>query len=74
MSSTIKKTITKKTSNDRKEYARNYYLNNKEKKKIYYDNYYKSNKTWILKNNLNNKAKLPSIFSKEIKKVVISFS
>ena len=59
---------------DRREYARNYYLNNKEKKKKYYDNYYKSNKTWILKNNRNNQARLPTVFTKEIKKVVICFS
>ena len=46
-------------------YAHQYYILNKDKKKKYYDAYYKNNKTYIKQYNLSRKAKVPTEFNKE---------
>ena len=58
----------------RKDYAHNYYLLNKDKKKEYYDAYYKSNKLWIQKYNITRKPTLPKQFNIERKEIIINFN
>ena len=55
-------------------YARAYYLRNKARKKVYYDNYYKKNKESILINQQIRKNKNPSCFNRIQQEILIDFS
>lgn len=61
------------TKKDRSNYAKEYYLKNKEKKKQYYNTYYIINRERIKEYNKSREAVIPHEFQKIIKETIISF-
>jgi len=58
---------------DKKKYARDYYIKNKLLKQEYCKNYYQDNKLMIKNNTKNNKPTLPKTYTKINKEVIIIF-